>query len=810
MAKKVSFNRMPRQSLERLIAMQGHGSNYRSQYPSPDFFFNTAWSYLYPFVTLGGARYEQRIEELSKPIPGTSPNLADITPDPLFPALRRANFRILAQGIAAAMQGRMPNLEQETAFQYCSHWLLLPRNLKDFAFAYIVQANYFGKPQDAVDTFKRSYFVLVHPVFQERFLNHKITADDIQQVFRNHPELDPVESTWLLSTGMDVVQVNDKLEFEIHPTLKQFARLVLGPKLREDQDPTDVLLGFDESPLARARCLEADSTWRMQQIAGLYARNLVKGNHLLNEKRAECTERFCRIVLQLAPTQENNALTLHQLLDLCAERIGAEALTQYLFAWYPEEPVIFTKSTLRRANLPLHSWADVPHDLQTRFKTAGFADELAILNKIVTETHQLHMRVHPAFVVRNSCGQSGFIVSSQQMLRALTKPEAAYFAEGTAIDPFYAKMYALAGADMDFDTFWGITRPPLDTPEKQMTAAFHMRVTEALSNAEIFKNCISNEQISYFLGVSPDQYRALFEKPYNNYSIPRGAPEPVPSEAMSVVERELGVSFREEWQTLHTARVGAAKVLEQRAAAEAAARQAALQATQPKAMPDPWKGVDAGVVAAIKTKFETPEALSGAIFEQIRSMTTLDERVATRLPGMIAQEVDFALRSKVAGVSGDYLPLDIMHARILAAMEPAHRDAAKAIFEARPKAQGIDVHKQSVLANIAALAIQNPRLAAFLNWRQLRNGHAKANVPDLTDNLVAAYTLRSQRDHTLRTRDSLAGIVETLNLGLEQSLHCSAEGIVPIDTWRAVAKIRSGQDPLPKGAASTNFTTQPN
>jgi hypothetical protein len=792
---------------QRELSLIGHGHGYRQQYFAPNFFHYKALQYLSFFIDFAGEEYDKRLALLDEPIPGTSPDMTKVPDMPHFSKRTRANVEILCAALAGAMQGRMPNAEQQAALEHHASWLILPPNLREYAVNFLHQTALIGDPERAIEQFPMLYVVVAHPVLTERLFHYDILPDNIQQTFRDHPELDPIESIWFLSGAMHTTIVNEKLEWEFLPTAKLFAQLVLGPKLKEGEDPLHVLLGFDKSPTALAREFEFDDIWSMQQKYGVYAVLFPEGNDNLNKIRVEYFKKFCRLMLQLPSTPESDALNLNQLSALCLERLGHAAMDEACHAWYPAWPDIFIKSTIRRdrAFIPV-AWTDVQPDLRARLEAAGVASANQLWGQLMMKSPgQFGTKLHPMFVMHNSCDHPGYVFEAQDILRALLHPEHAYFANGAGINPLYARMLEAAGADMDFDTFWGITRPPLDTPEKQMAAAFHVRVTEALSKAEIFKNCISNEQISYFLGVSPDQYRALFEKPYNNYSIPRGAPEPVPSEAMSVVERELGVSFREEWQTLHTARVGAAKVLEQRAAAEAAQRRAMEE--QSKAPPDPWKGVHASVAAAIKTKFETPQDLAAAIFENIRSTATLDERVAARLPGMIAQEVDQALRSKVAGVSNENLPLDIMHARILKATGPAQREVAKAIFESRPKALGIDACKHTVLANITALAIENPRLAAFLNWRHVKN-ETGASVPSLIENIASAYQIRSLRDPALVliASEPLTAIVSALNLGLEEAYQCLPDQIVPVETWKLAHKARTGRDAVP--APQANKTLQ--
>jgi hypothetical protein len=772
----------------------------------PELFTLISMNYISLFYYLAGKDYDARINQIGKPIPGVAYQVGDEKGTASYPGYGNKNLTLCDDGLARALQGLAPSKDQVAALKAYSDWLILPANIRYYMSEFLTLGPRFDNPQSVIDDFDNLYDFMVHPELCNRFDALGIEPKDIQRTLREHPEINPAEIMYFLSGATGLCEVAADLNFVIAPAFSNFAQILLGPNLKPGEDAAEALFGFNESPNARAASLK-NFTDREDMIDALgeYARGLpLECGPALKQKRRDVARRFFRHHAGLNPDAEDG-LSEKELLTKAAASAGFGSMDFYLKLNYGSVTSGFLNLNMKMLErMKRHNWNEVKPDLRQRFEAAAIKGHEDIAQKILDLPGQEKIAQNVDIILHLSRGETGYSPEFHEVIQALLHPERALFAGGLLRDPFYVAMHELAGATPDFDAFWNVTRAEPKNAEQRLTVALHARLTEALKRDDELSGAVTNGQIAVLLGTSREQYIGLFERPYSTYFLARNEVEPQPSAAMRAIENRLGISLREEWTAIDNEKRGAVAAREHQAAIELAARREAA-AAQPKATPDPWRGVAASVAAAIKTKFEAPGDLAAAIFQSIRSRTTLDERVAARLPGMIAQEVEQALRSKVAGVNSDNLPLDIMHAHILKAMEPNQRDVAKAIFESRSRAQGMDVHKQTVLANIVALAMQNPRLATFLNWRQLRNAHAKANVADLADNVFSAYTLRSQRDNTLRPRDSLAGIVETLNTGLQQAAHCSAEGIVPIDTWRAAARLRSGQDPLPKGATAHEF-----
>jgi hypothetical protein len=781
----------------------------RQRYRQPILFNTIACEYILGFLDLAGEDFQARMDHLNERLPGISYRQKSDWKDEYYSFYGYRNTTLCIEGLALAFQGQAPGKEHVIALKAYRDWMILPMALRYYAVDFIGQAARAEEPQRIIDEFPELCGHLVHPAFRKRFSELGIMAADIRETLRAHPEIDPIDASYFLTGASFPNEITAELKFAVARDLSAFAQILLGSTLSDGENAADVLLGLNKSTVAREFFVSPVEKHHMVYRLGTFAPLLpLESGPTLLQKRRQAARRFFRYHAGLNPDRESG-LSDERLIARAASSSENLNMEKYFKLLYGSVPAKFSHMHIKMMDRHTqHEWSEVNPDLRERLEAAGLKSESVIARRLATIPGLHDVLRDVGIILHVSRDEAGYAANFREVIQALLHPERALFAGGLLPDPFYVTLHELAGGQPDFDTFWGVTRAEPKNAEQHFAIALHTRITDAIKQDDKLSGAVTNAQIAELLGMARDQYAGLFERPYMNYFLPRNSSQPEASVAMQIIEQRLGLSFREEWQQLHEERVGAMKAQEQRAAAELAARQRAA-AAQPKAPPDPWKGVDETVAATIKARFETPQALADAIFENIRALATLDARVATRLPGAIAQEVDQMLRSKVAGVSGDYLPLDIMHARILAAMGPEQRALAKAIFESRPKAQGLDLFKQTALANITALAVQNPRLATFLNWRQLRNAHSRANVADLSENVFSAYTIRSQRDLTLNVRDSLAGVVETLNTGLDSSARCNPEGIVPVHIWRSAAKARSGLDPIPAYINANNYRLAP-
>jgi hypothetical protein len=745
----------------------------RLRIPRPDIFNQVGRSFCTTYESYGGLLLEEFETRLGdKLFPGAKimdDDILDSTGSTYY-----ANLFYLGRIIGLLMEGRQISNEQKDILNKFSGIFDLPRNLREYAATYILQAKLFGHPEETVEQIPRLFDTLIHPLFRDRLRRSGITGRDLQEAFRQNRQIDPVEAVYMLSGALPLVLPALNGVLYIVDSAKKFANLIVKPFLPADEDPMIALWGFNDSTNLENKFMSALDKTSINGVLAFYARSLpMRYSAELDDFR-----RF------------HERPYLLNIADSFGDDLTAQQVDRVTLATYADPPTTFLgiheRAVARRSEV---TWEQVDPELRARIR--GFSNAREIAAFIDETPAQREFTRQLESIIRISRGDTGYMVTEYDVLLALTQPGKAYFGHGLA-DPLYTAIYTAVGNNVGFAEFWGVPRPVFETLEQKCAASFHAKVMDAVHGR--LHGLVTNEQIALALELEPKQFTDLFERPRQNYVFSHTTKKPEPVQAMRIVQQKLGVSFIGSWQALDEERRGVEAVLAQRAAAELAERR---RAGAPKPPPDPWQGIAPEVKDAIRVKFATPADLAAAIIGNIRAMPA---RLNDRAMSSMASEVEQALRHKGAAVTSEGLPLDIMHARILQAMGTDARAVARAMFKAHP-APTADQYKHVVLNNITALITANPNLASILGWRQFRMAFNAASVNDLVDNLYGAYRPRAQRDPTLIPRPSLAGIAAALNTGLDEAQHCQWDNIVSVATWRAAAKARSGRDPLPQNVA---------
>jgi hypothetical protein len=762
-----------------------------------DPFSALARQYIGTFV-LHGDDNERIRAELDKPLPGITVNKQYSDHEGIS---QRAvsNIDGIADIVATLMQGQTISREQIGILRRHESWLTLPVDLRTFAVIYFNLGTYYGRPDDLRNRFEELYMVLVHPVFEARLRQLGLDSQALHEQMHKHPEIDPVEALWVLTGLMPVVEADTIRSVRILPTVKMFTETVLAPLLPPEHDPTAFLLGYRDAEHMNKNLYGDNNSDRIMFLYANYAGAIPLGmSDELDRMRTERFLNFCRTVAGAGPEGERSV----ELGERARSVIGSGLLEWIHKTGYASAPTAFLENYMKiTRRLIADRWNDIDPTLRQRLEAHGIDSEARILNALDRAGNE-NLARRLEFILLNSRGVPGYIISRPLIYDALEHPQKAYYAKGAAKNLLHVRMHEIAEGAPGYDEFWGITRPALDTTELRLTAAYFDRMMDAVRATEPFKFAVTHEQLSELLGITPNDFIGVFERPHMNYSWPKGSTEPEPTRGEAALRHHLGVSFLEDWRTIDRERRGAAAEQRRLAALETAARQRLINENA-KAQQDPWKDIAPALAEAIRAKFASPENLAAAVIEDLRAQSPA---IAGRESAVTA-EVIKALKSSAGGVNADGNGLEIIYARILQAMAPHDRNVAKVIFDTRRRPQGVDVFKHAVQSNIVTLAVQNPRLAAIFNWRLLKQAYSAASVSDLLDNLHTAYQPRAQREAqpTLLPSRPLLGIVEALNTGLEEAQKCQPDQIVRVDTWRDAARARTGRDPLPGFAASTNY-----
>jgi hypothetical protein len=783
--------------------------------PHQQAFMCAARDYISLSIALAGRDHEKMHEILHEPIQGVVDRIP--ASEDLVKKVRMGtnpnitNMSFVASALAAGMQGQPLTQKQKDVLLRFGDLLELPVNLRDYAAEFFLQARLYGEPETALEQFPRFFDSIVHPAYKRRFAQHGITGQDVQEILRQNPQIDASECVFILSGAREWVEMDANRIAQFSPVLTGLAEAVFRPVLGPDRDCLGFLTGYEESQESLDYLLfQPADKMAAEMFAVMMLTAIPKGiNPKLDRDRVQqngATFRHIRQNISSAELVEwghDDLETRRKFLEA-----PAPAPSYFVDLFYPDNPAVFlgayAKILAERAKL---SWDDVKPELRAKFAVAGYDGAEAIADAINADEGQQRLRRNLDIILKNSKGGAhGYVVTQYDVLEALLHPENARFANGMAIDPFYAQLHALAGNGEDFDPFYGLAPPAPQNAEQTAVLAMHRKFAQMVQQDALLSGAVTNEQLAHLLGFEPEAMRSVFERPLNNYHMTKaGTPEASP--IIRKLEIFDGLSFVAEWQSIYDDQRNRLLTEQQRRAQDEAAarRRAALAAAlAPKAPVDPWRGVEPKLAAAIRVKFETPEALAAGVFENIR----VKSAAITGREAAVDEEVGKALRNRnMPAVTAEGFGVEIVYAQILHAMEAHGKDAARAFLETRARPQAADVPRLTVQANIVAVVMDNPNLAHILNWRLLKQAFPAAAVSDLVTNLFSAYALRGQGPEgaILAPRDSLTGITNALNTGLPEALHCQPDSLVPIDTWRSTAKVRSGRDPFPANINASNY-----
>jgi hypothetical protein len=743
---------------------------------------------VYHAADFAGKNYDSISARMEQSIPGV-PSFTDNI-DLRFSLTRKSNLRFLSRALADALKGANLTSMQKRMLADNDDWIKIPRDLKETAFAYFQQVHLFGRRQEAIEQFPYFFEVTSVPLYKERLAALDITPHYIQQKLRENPDIDPTEAIFFFNCVLAPLETYDGKLWSFKQIIKDVARFIVAPRLGTDRDAIEYLLGFDESSLSKQKMMAPLGAPTGFNTFISYAYSLPIGmNEELDQRRYEAWQRYVQSSTELPPD-----LPPRGAVDFKRHIASAR---WFLRNYYPDQPAVFIRSGERaKAERDKLKWADVDTDLRAAFEAAGFADERQIAAAINADPIQRDIANDIDVILLRGKGQSGYVVTGYEVLQALLHPEQARFAKGLAINPLHERLHKLAATNEDFDTSYGVTAGTPKTPEQHATVVLLERIRNAATHHKVAGALVTNEQWAHFLGIRPEDWINLLTHPYNAYFAHNNGP-PRPEAAIVALQKELGISFFDDWIALHEAR--------QKELAEAQRQTKAQIVTHkpvqavPPAPVDPWLGIAINIADLVREKFATPEMLAEAVRQNLVAAAALPERVNERMKALIVKGTADFLRHPNAALTSEGMPHEIIPGRVLEALGEDARATGRALSKTGKAAVGGDALRQEMQANIVAALMRNQNLAHILDWRLLKQTFSAASVVRLGDELHVAYRRRSPRDAALILipSDALAGIVSALNTGLEPERHYHADQVVPVDLWIRAARARTGRDPLP-------------
>lgn len=789
-------------------------SGIKSALGNFDLFYRIASNFIMGSTQFAGKDYDSIVSRLCELSEGS-----DKTIDKASAEASNAftdNISFLVQALAKAMQGEALLPAQKKILEQHADWLHLPANLQRYALTHMRLALLYGNPQQAIEQFPILYQNTAHPILKEKFSQWGITEKDMQQALRDNVMLDPVDIVWTFGCAAYMLEIRPNGQIKFKDNIASFATILLKniPDIFPDQDYSQPLtkltaiFGSKEAHDVQVREIECFVGHSMFKIVG--SASLPKG---LNPE-------FDRARARLFDKPIKEAIKFKFALILAANsgfarrvRVGAFAFpgtAQIAARFYEPAPENFMKRLDReekkRAGL---TWEHVPQALREKLTALGFESAEKLAQAINDDPGQREITQQIGIILRNSqLGSTGYVVTAYDVLKALTEPQHARYANGVAIDPLYEKMHAVVDPTGDFNAFFGVEESNPQTLEQMVAAEFYHKFREAVGNDPLLRHAVTHEQWGEFLGLTAEELKNVFERPAKAFSLGKDG-MPVASKAVHALQNILKISFTEDWCVLAEERQKREDTALADTAAAARAEVVALRnaALAPK-MPenDPWSEITQSVAQAVQAKFATPAALAEAITRQIAGDASLPIDLNGALAHAVKRKVSNALFNPGAGFLPDGHPCEIIHAHILKALGMTPREAAT--VKGFGCAESKDTPARKVQATIVSIITKNPKLAHIIGWPELKKAYPKADVQGLVATLATAYRVRSQRDPkpVLIPYDTLRGVTDALNAGLAEGSHYLPDHIVPVELWREVAKAaKGGRDPFPTADKGTTY-----
>jgi hypothetical protein len=747
-------------------------------------FRRISWNYANGSFLYSGKAFDDIQSRLRNPaegIPAADPKEErTYTMDPI--SLGHMDF--ICDALASAMQKQELTRQQKQVLAAHADWLNLPASLPDFATAVMNLAKVYGDPATAIEKFSELYQATTLPVFKKRFAELGLTPQDIQERLRAAADINPVQFLWMLGGVDSVTELSPTKTWQFIPNIMKISDVLLGSS--PDEKPESALLrlaGFDQSEAALKQYhfpLDDDEI-RFQEYELAYS--LPWGlNDALDARRKELLAEDYRRYEREEEKKASKLPAAGSLNDDYSEN-GPRSLTQVMRGCYCAIPETFLRIRAKiKGDHAKLTWAAIPAPLREKLERAGFDSAEKIVAALHANVGQQTLTRQIGIILRHSHDKSGYIITSYDVLKALSEPATARFANGTATNLLHERIQALVAAGIDFDDFYGLpkTTPP-QTPQEIALARLYPKFLSAIRRHETLKHAVTHEQIAELLDLTPEDLKKIFERPLSLYVLNKEKVA-VPSPKMNILETKLGLSFREEWALLQEEQQKPKVVID---AARAQVVTPSMQRTAPQI--NPWEGISKEVIDAIQPKFATPRALAEAIAINTRAE-----------PSDLVYAVRKLLHNPDSAFLADGRPCEFLSAHLIEVLGIARKDIARIFCHQRKTPKPFDIAGREIQATFTALAMQHPRLQRMTDWKQLKHAHPQADMPALVEQLSRAYQLRSPRDPKpiLIPAASLMGLVNVLNIGRGETVKYLPDSIVPVSTWCAAYQAARGHDPL--------------